>query len=304
MKNRIAIVIAGPTAVGKTEVAIRVANALHTDIISADSRQVYRELIIGTSVPEPSQLKSARHHLLQHRSIKDYYNASIFEMEALEVLEMIFRKKLPAVIAGGSGLYIQAICEGIDDIPTVDPEIRRELQQRLKSEGLANLRFELKKLDPLSYQNMDLKNPNRILKALEVTMMTGRPYSSFLTHAKKQRDFRILKIGLNLERDILYERINKRVDEMMEKGLLEEVRALLPLRDANALNTVGYKELFDHLDGRTSLEEAVSLIKRNTRHYARRQITWFKKDPGFRWFEPARVQEIIGYIGGHVDSAG
>jgi tRNA dimethylallyltransferase len=290
--------------VGKTEVAIRVANALHTDIISADSRQVYRELIIGTSVPETFQLKSARHHLLQHRSVKENYNASIFEMEALEVLEMIFRKKLPAVIAGGSGLYIQAICEGIDDIPAVDPEIRKQLQERIKSEGLENLRFELKKLDPVSYRNMDLKNPNRILKALEISLMTGRPYSSFLTHGKKQRDFRILKIGLNLEREILYERINNRVDEMMERGLLEEVRSLLPVRDTNALNTVGYKELFDHLDGKTSLEEAVSLIKRNTRHFARRQITWFKRDPGFRWFEPARVQEIIAYIGEHVDSAG
>jgi tRNA dimethylallyltransferase len=224
-------------------------------------------------------------------------------VEALEVLNELFRHHDSAIIAGGSGLYIRAICEGIDDIPPVDPEIRSELQQRIRAEGLGSLRFELKKLDPLSYRTLDLKNPNRILKALEITMTAGRPYSSFLTHGNKERDFRTLKIGLNLDRELLYERINRRVDDMMEKGLLEEVRSLLPVRRANALNTVGYKELFDYIDGKTSLEQAVSLIKRNTRHYARRQITWFRRDSGIRWFEPGQIREIITFIGEHVDTA-
>ena len=289
---------------GKTEVAIRVANALHTDIVSADSRQIYKELSIGTAIPDPSQLESARHHLLQHRSVRDYYNASIFEMEALAVLEKIFQKNDAAVIAGGSGLYIRAICEGIDDIPPVDQGIRLKLKERLKSEGLESLRFELRKLDPLSYKTMDLKNPNRILKALEITMVTGRPYSSFHTSDKKTRNFRILKIGLKLDRDALYHRINLRVDEMMRKGLLEEARSCIHFRDLNALNTVGYKELFDHFDGKNGLEEAISLIKRNTRRYARRQITWFKRDPEFRWYEPDRILDILNYIREYAAAAG
>ena len=300
MKNRLAIVIAGPTGVGKTEVAIEVAKHLHTDIISADSRQIYKELNIGTAIPDPAQLASARHHLLQHRSVKDYYNASMFETESLAVLEKIFQKNNAAVITGGSGLYIQAICEGIDDIPEVDPGVRAQLQERLKSEGLESLRFDLKKLDPVSYKTMDLKNPNRILKALEISMMTGRPYSSFLTREKKPRDFSILKIGLNLDRDVLYSRINNRVDEMMRRDLLEEARSCLPMRNLNALNTVGYKELFDHLDGNTSLEEAISLIKQNSRRYARRQITWFNRDPEIRWFNPGQIHEILVYISEHV----
>ena len=260
MRNKLAIFIVGPTAVGKTDMAIRVAEALNTEIISADSRQVYRELSIGTAVPDSSEHKKVKHHLLQHRSVLDYYNASMFETEALDALEKIFRKNDTAVIAGGSGLYLRALSDGIDDIPTVDPEIRSQLQERLKSEGLESLRFELKKLDPESYSAMDLKNPNRILKALEVSIMTGKPYSSFLNHDKKKRDFHILKIGLNMNRGTLYERIDKRVDVMMEKGLIEEVRSCIPYRDRNALKTVGYKELFEHMDGKSELKEAVRLI--------------------------------------------
>jgi tRNA dimethylallyltransferase len=304
MKNKLAIVIAGPTGVGKTEVAIRIAVEYNTGIISADSRQIYRELTTGTAAPGPAQLKKAPHHLLQHRSVKDYYNASMFEMEALAILDQIFSNSGKAVIAGGSGLYIQAICQGIDDIPTVDPGLREQLKTRLRTEGLERMRFELKKLDPVSYRDLDLNNPSRIMKALEISLMTGRPYSSFLTRKKKKRDFSILKIGLNLERDILYRRINDRVDKMMENGLLEEVNGLLPVRDRNALNTVGYKELFAYLDGDTTLGEAVSLIKRNTRHYARRQITWFNRDPEIIWFDPGSIGEILNYISGHVKAAG
>lgn len=299
MNSRLAIFIVGPTGVGKTDVAIRVAGRLNTEIVSADSRQVYRELSIGTAVPSPGRLKTVRHHLLQHRSVREHYNAGMYETEALEVLERLFREHPAVVIAGGSGLYIRAICEGIDDIPSVEPEIRAGLRERLDREGLESLRFELRRLDPVSYRNIDLKNPKRILKALEITAMTGRPYSSFLTREKKKRDFRILKIGLNLDRDVLYRRIDRRVDEMMTRGLLDEARALFPLRDMNALNTVGYRELFAHFDGSLGLEEAVALIKRNTRRYARRQLTWFKGDPDIEWFPPGRVKEIMHYIAQH-----
>ena len=289
---------------GKTQEAVRVARALHTEIISADSRQVYRELGIGTAVPDNSERKKIKHHLLQHRSVWDYYNASMFETEALEALEKIFRNSDTAVIAGGSGLYLRALCDGIDEIPAVDPEIRIQLQERMKNEGLESLRFDLKKLDPDSYAAMDLKNPNRILKALEICMTTGKPYSSYLNHGKKERDFHILKIGLNMNRGTLYERIDKRVDVMIQKGLLEEAKACIPYRERNALKTVGYKELFDHLDGKTDLKEAVRLIKRNSRRFARRQITWFNADPEFRWFEPGQTEEILGYIREHVKTEG
>ena len=289
---------------GKTQEAVRVARALHTEIISADSRQVYRELGIGTAVPDNSERKKIKHHLLQHRSVWDYYNASMFETEALEALEKIFRNSDTAVIAGGSGLYLRALCDGIDEIPAVDPEIRIQLQERMKNEGLESLRFDLKKLDPDSYAAMDLKNPNRILKALEISMTTGKPYSGYLTHGKKERDFHILKIGLNMNRGTLYERIDKRVDVMIQKGLLEEAKACIPYRERNALKTVGYKELFDHLDGKTDLKEAVRLIKRNSRRFARRQITWFNADPEFRWFEPGQTEEILGYIREHVKTEG
>jgi tRNA dimethylallyltransferase len=291
-----AVFIVGPTGVGKTAVAIEVAESLNTEIISADSRQIYSELNIGTAVPDPAQMKRVRHHLLRHRSVIDYYNAGLYEQEALQVMENLFHEHAALVIAGGSGLYIQAICQGIDDIPAVDPEIRKALIDRIEGEGIESLRFELKKLDPTSYESIDLKNPKRILKALEISMTTGKPYSDFLTSEKKSRDFNILKIGLNMDRELLYERINQRVEEMMANGLLEEVESCLEFRDLNALNTVGYKELFDYLDGKHSLEEAILLIKRNTRHYARRQLTWFRKDPDVNWFSPLQLPEIIRFV--------
>jgi tRNA dimethylallyltransferase len=299
MKNKYAIFIVGPTGVGKTDMAVRVAGRLGTEIISADSRQVYRELSIGTAVPGPEPLSRVRHHLIQHRTVKEDYNASMFEVEALQILGKLFKKKDHAVITGGSGFYIQALIKGIDDVPRVDPDIRRRLLKRLDKEGLKSLRFDLKKLDPVTWASIDLKNPKRILKALEVSLTTGKPYSSFLTRKSKKRDFNILKIGLNLERYELYARIEARVDEMMENGLLDEVRSCLPFRELNALNTVGYKELFDYLDGRVSLTGAVHLIKRNSRRYARRQLTWFKRDQEIAWFRPDRFGEIMDHIHRH-----
>jgi tRNA dimethylallyltransferase len=299
MKNKFAVFIVGPTAVGKTAVAVRVAEELGAQIISADSRQVYRELSIGTAVPGPEYAGRVRHHLLQHRSVKEDYNASMFEMEALQVMDRLFHDHGAAVVAGGSGLYIRALEAGIDDVPRADPEIRRQLLARLDAEGIEGLRLELKKLDPASWASIDLRNPKRILKALEISLTTGRPYSSFLTRKNKERDFSILKIGLDLDRTELYARIEARVDEMMAAGLLQEVHACLAYRELNALNTVGYKELFDYLDGRTSLEEAVRLIKRNSRRYARRQLTWFRRDEGIAWFRPERFNEIMEHIHRH-----
>ena len=296
MKTKYAIFLVGPTGVGKTDMAVRVAEALGTEIISADSRQVYKELSIGTAVPGDEQLGRVRHHLVHDRSVKDDYNASMFEMEALQVMERLFSEHDTVVLAGGSGLYIQALIEGIDDVPRVDPEIRKSLLRRLYDEGLESLRFELKKLDPDSWASIDLKNPARILKALEISLTTGRPYSSFLTRKSKQRDFATLKIGLNMDRNLLYAGIDKRVEDMMEDGLLDEVRSCLDYRDLNALNTVGYKELFDYLDRRISLDMAVQLIKRNSRRYARRQLTWFNRDEEITWFCPDQFEEIMDHI--------
>jgi len=296
MKNKYAIFIVGPTGVGKTAVAVRVAEAMRTQIISADSKQVYKELSIGTAVPGKEQLSRVRHHFVHDRSVLDDYNASMFEMEALGMMEKLFREYDTVVIAGGSGLYIKALITGIDDLPAVDPEIRRNLLERLYDEGLESLRFELKKLDPESWESIDLKNPARILKALEISLTSGKPYSSFITRKSKRRDFATLKIGLNMDRALLYAGIDRRVDEMMKKGLLDEVRSCFPYRNRNALNTVGYKELFDYLDGRINLDEAVHLIKRNSRRYARRQLTWFKRDKEITWFDPDQFEEIMDHI--------
>jgi tRNA dimethylallyltransferase len=302
MKSKHAIFIVGPTGVGKTAVAIKVAEALGTEIISADSRQVYRELRIGTAVPDHDELARVPHHLVQQRSVREDYNASMFEAEALQILRQLFSKRDHVVIAGGSGLYIQALLTGIDDVPGADPEVRARLLERMKVEGLESLRYELKKLDPVSWAAIDLKNPKRILKALEISLTTGQPYSSFLTRKSKPRDFLPLKIGLNLERSELYARIEERVDRMMEAGLLDEVHACRGFRESNALNTVGYKELFDYLDGTISLEVAIGLIKRNSRRYARRQLTWFNRDPEITWFRPDRFKEIMDHIRQHAQT--
>jgi tRNA dimethylallyltransferase len=290
------IVLAGPTAVGKTALAVEIARHFKTEIINADSRQIYRDMKIGTAVPALVQLTEIRHHFVGSRSIHDVYNASMFEVEVIDLLQALFSKHEVVVMTGGSGLYIDAVCRGIDDLPSISPEIRERLRKEYRETGLAGLQQRLLELDEEYYNKADLNNPKRLLKALEVYEMTGKPYSSFLTGPVKQRDFSVLKIGLDLPRELLHQRINARVDEMMSHGLLDEVRMLYKHRHLNALNTVGYKELFDFLDGNGTLEEAVAKIKSHTRQYARRQLTWFRKDKEIRWFEPEDLKGILDYI--------
>jgi len=292
------IIVSGATASGKTVVAMEIAEKLGTGVISADSRQVYREMKIGTAVPDPEQLSRVPHHLIGHRSVTEEYNASIFENEAIAVLEEIFLKNDFAVMAGGSGLYIDAVCNGIDDLPTVSKEVRAQMKQFYRESGLEAIRAKLRQVDEQYYLKADLNNPSRILKALEVHAITGRPYSSFLTQPKKKRNFSVIKIGLDIDRKVLYDRINSRVDAMVEKGLVEEARFLLPLRGVNALNTVGYKELFLYFDNLATLDEAIEQVKSHTRQYARRQLTWFRKDREIKWFDPERIGEIVDYITG------
>lgn len=287
------LVIAGPTGIGKTGLAIHLAKKWNTCIISADSRQMYREMSIGTAVPSARQLKEVKHHFIHNISIHDYYNASMFEMEALELTKNLFDKNPFVVVAGGSGLYIDALCKGIDDLPTIDPIVRDALMERLKNEGLESLRMELKKIDPHYYARADLKNSKRILKALEVFQMTGRPYSDFCTHDVKKRDFNICKIALNIDRDLLYKRIEDRTETMLQDGWVEETRNLTAFKNLNALNTVGYKELFEYLDEKISLDEAISLIKQNTRRYAKKQISYFKRDCEMLWCHPDDAEKAI-----------
>jgi tRNA dimethylallyltransferase len=290
------IVILGPTASGKTEIGIRLAESLQTEIISADSRQIYKELKIGTAPPTKRQLERVPHHFIGNKSIHDYYNASMFEAEALSRISKLFTRFNNVLMVGGSGMYINAVCSGIDDIPTVDPEIRLKLRKQYEKEGIESLRIQLKMVDSVYYNSVDLRNPNRILKGLEISLMTGKPYSSFLSHKKKERDFRILKIGILSDREKLYERINHRVDEMVRQGLIEEAWKMYPLRELNALNTVGYKELFSYFDHQISKDEAIELLKRNTRRFAKRQMTWFLRDKEIQWFEPEEEKRILEII--------
>jgi len=290
------IAIIGPTAVGKTDVAIAIAKAFGTEIISADSRQFYKELNIGVARPSEEQLRAIKHHFIACRSVKEEYTAGEFEKDALQCLRKIFKRHDVALIAGGSGLYVKAVCEGLDAAPKGDETIRTHLENEWKEKGLRHLQNELKTADPEYYRTADIKNPRRVLRALEVFRASGNPFSSFHTSRKKKRDFQIIKIGLTMERDLLYARINQRVDEMMQKGLLDEARKLYPLKHINALQTVGYQELFGYLEGKTDLETAVSLIRQNTRNYARRQLTWYRKDKEVKWFEPEQSGEIMEYL--------
>ncbi|MCF8225210.1 MAG: tRNA (adenosine(37)-N6)-dimethylallyltransferase MiaA [Bacteroidales bacterium] len=294
--NKFLVVIGGPTASGKTEVAIDLAKAYRSEIISADSRQIYKETSIGTAVPAKEQLNEVPHHFIQCISLNDYYNASMYETDVLRKLNILFKEHDIVIMAGGSGLYINAVCFGIDDLPAIDLEIRNNLFKKYEKEGIASLRTMLKDADPATYEKIDLNNHFRILKALEVTVQTGKPYSSFLTRKKKTRDFGIIRIGLNLDRAELYDRINKRTEKMIEKGLVEEVRSLVHLRKKNAMKTVGYREIFRYLDDEISLDEAVDLIKNNTRKYARKQITWFRKNNLYPWFNPEKPDSILRYI--------
>jgi len=288
------VVITGPTAVGKTALTIELAQHYGLPIINADSRQIYRELKIGTAAPTDEQLQQAPHLFVGTKSIDDYYNASMYEQE---VLSYIKESSSPIeLLSGGSMMYIDAVCNGIDDIPTVRDDIREEMKRRYAEEGLEALCEELRQLDPEHYAIVDRQNYRRVIHALEICHQTGKTYTSFRTQQKKERPFRIVKIGLNREREELYNRINRRVDQMMNDGLLEEVKSLVNKRDTNALNTVGYKELFDYLDGRWPLDEAVERIKGNTRRYARKQLTWYKRDEDMHWFHPDNIQEILNYL--------
>lgn len=290
------IVITGPTAVGKTALCLDLAQHFGIPIINADSRQIYKELKIGTASPTDEQLAKVKHYFVGTLSLNDYYSASLFEQQTLEILEREFAKSDYALMAGGSMMYIDAVCNGIDDIPTVDDVTRETLKSRLANEGLEPLVEELRHLDPEYYEIVDKQNPRRVVHGLEICLMTGKTYTSFRKREKKQRPFRIIKIGLNRDREELYNRINLRVDQMMDEGLLDEARNLYHMRHMNALNTVGYKEMFAYLDGKWTLEEAVERIKGNTRRYARKQLTWYKKDEQIRWFHPDEKDNIISYI--------
>jgi tRNA dimethylallyltransferase len=295
MKNFL-IVFLGPTGVGKTDISVDIALHFNCEIISADSRQFFREMSIGTAVPGELQLKKIRHHFIKFLSVRDYYSSSLFERDVLKLLPELFSKNNIVLMSGGSGLYIDSVCKGIDDIPDVDPLIREKYLARYRDEGIEGLRSTLKLLDPEYYTKVDLKNYKRIIRALEICETAGRPYSSFLKKQKREREFGIIRIGLNRTRNILYNRINSRVDDMIKAGLEDEARDLYHLRNLNALNCVGYREFFDFFDGKISKDKAIELIKRNSRRYAKRQMTWWSKDKNIRWFQPEQMKEIINYI--------
>lgn len=301
MKKPTLIVLTGPTGIGKTDLSIALAEDLHTSILSADSRQIYAGLEIGTAAPTPAQLHAVKHYLVGTLQLNDYYSAAQYETEALQILKTIFQTHSEAVMTGGSMLYIDAVCNGIDDIPTVDAITRQTMLDRYNREGLEALCNELKRMDPEYHAIVDLKNPKRVIHALEICHMTGETYTSFRTKTVKLRPFDILKIGLCRNREELYERINRRVDHMIEQGLLQEARKVYPYRELNALNTVGYKELFKFFDGEWTLDYAVEKIKQHSRIYSRKQMTWFKRDENITWFHPDQKEEIIQYIHQYLD---
>lgn len=291
------LVVLGPTGVGKTEVCMSIARNYGISVINADSRQVYSEIPIGTAAPTAEQMSEVKHYFVGSRHITDTYNANMYERD---VMELLASSDAPlALLSGGSMMYIDAVCYGIDDIPDVPEELRQQLKDRLAAEGLAPLVEQLRLLDPQYAQEADLVNPRRVLHALEICLVSGKPYSSFRKNTRRERPFRILKIGLNLPREKLYERINHRVDQMLQGGMIDEALSVYPYRHLNALNTVGYKELFEYLDGLTTLQEASQKMKSATRRYARKQLTWFKRDGQIRWFNPSNIEEILNYIGGN-----
>lgn len=290
------IVIVGPTGSGKTDLSIRLALHYRAPILSTDSRQVYRGMPIGTAQPTEEQLKTVEHHFIASHDIKDRLNCGEYEVQALACLEKLFAQHDDVVAVGGSGLYVRALCEGMDELPQADEALRRELERRLADEGIGALAEQLRELDPRYYEEVDRSNPARVMRALEVCLQTGRPYSAQRTGVRRERPFRIIKIGVDLPREVLYDRINRRVDAMVAEGLEAEARRLYPHRELNALQTVGYREFFDCFDGRVTRDEAVELIKRNTRRYAKRQLTWFRRDPEIRWFSPTDDGKMIRYI--------
>ncbi|MEG1886248.1 MAG: tRNA (adenosine(37)-N6)-dimethylallyltransferase MiaA [Alistipes sp.] len=294
--NRRLIVIVGATGSGKTDLSIRIAQHYAAPILSTDSRQVFRGMPIGTAQPSAAQLQAVDHYFIASHELTDDFNCGAYEEQALTRLEQLFETHPFVVAVGGSGLYVQALCKGMDTLPAVDAQLRAALGNRLKTEGLASLVAQLKDLDPAFYAVVDRNNPARVLRALEVCLQTGVPYSAQRTGAPRTRDFDTVKIGIDVPREELYDRINRRVDEMLARGLEDEVRRLYPYKHLNALQTVGYKELFAWMDGEITYEEAVELIKRNSRRYAKRQMTWFRRDTQIRWFAPNEVEAMISYI--------
>ena len=295
MSTKRLLVVVGPTGSGKTDLSILLARRYGAPIISMDSRQFYRGMPIGTAQPSPEQLQAAEHHFIASHDIHEEFNCGEYEVQALKRLETLFSRHDCIVAVGGSGLYVRALCEGMDDLPSADPALRSELTARLAKEGVASLAAELQVLDPDYFEMVDRSNPARVMRALEVCLQTGKPFSSLRTGIRQKRNFEIVKIGVTMPRDVLYDRINRRVDAMMEAGLEAEARALYPFRQLNALQTVGYKELFEYFDGNISRDEAVELIKRNSRRYAKRQLTWFRRDTEIRWVDPNDLETIFTY---------
>ena len=295
MANKTVIIVGGPTASGKTALAIRLAQHFNTEIISADSRQCYREMTIGVAKPSAEELQLVKHYFINSHSIQQDVNAAAFEQYALDAAAAIFQQKDVAIMVGGTGLYIKAFCEGLDEIPAIDPALRTQLNAAFEQNGLTWLQQQVQENDPLYYSNGEILNPQRLIRALEVKLQTGRSIRDYQNQKKVTRDFSIIKTAIDLPKELLHQRINHRVDLMMEAGLLQEVRSLAPNRNLNALRTVGYTELFDHLDKEITLEEAVEAIKKNTRHYAKRQLTWFRKDPSFTWFDASTPEAVITY---------
>jgi tRNA dimethylallyltransferase len=301
MPQKTLIVVVGPTAIGKTSLAIELAKVFNSEIISADSRQFFKEMSIGTAKPSNEELAAALHHFINSHSINQFFSTGDFEVQALALMEKLFTVHDVLIMVGGSGLYINAVCNGLDDMPEIDLNIREELNQQFLTEGIDAIRTQLAALDPAYFAKVDQSNPQRMIRGLEVVLSTGKKLSSFLTSKKKQRPFRTIKIGLNTNRVQLYQQINRRVDVMVQQGLIEEVKSLVPFKELNALKTVGYSEIFDYLDGKTDLPTAIEKIKQNTRRFAKRQLTWFKKDTETVWFEPNATNEVLGYLKQNLD---
>ncbi|MCX2739876.1 tRNA (adenosine(37)-N6)-dimethylallyltransferase MiaA [Pontibacter anaerobius] len=296
-KQKYLVVVVGPTAVGKTDLCVQLAKHFGTEIISADSRQFFREMSIGTAKPSPEEQQGVKHHFVDSHSITEEYSAGAFEQDVLELLEQLFQEHDVVIMTGGSGLYVRAVLEGMDEMPETDPQVREALTKQYELQGLQPLLDKLQELDPLYFEQVDKANPQRVVRALEVCLSSGRPYSSFRSSEKQERPFYSIKIALNRDRAELYSRIDQRMDQMLAQGLQEEAKQLYPYRQHNALQTVGYKEIFDFMEGKYDWEEAVRLLKRNSRRYAKRQLTWFHKNPQeYAWFHPAQQGEIIAFI--------
>lgn len=294
MKNKTLIIITGPTGVGKTEATLRIAEHFNVPVINADSRQIFSEIPIGTAAPTAQQQRRVPHYFVGNHHLEDYYSASLYEQDVLNLINS--QDTSISLLSGGSMMYIDAVCKGIDDIPTIRPEIREEMMRHLELEGLEEMCNLLRNLDPEHWEIVDRKNPRRVLHALEICIQTGKTYTSFRSNTTKERPFNIIKIGLNRDRNELYDRINQRVLNMIDEGMIKEALRVYPKRTLNSLNTVGYKEMFEYLDGLTTLDEAIFKIQSNTRKYARKQLTWYKKDDDLQWFNPDNVEEILKYI--------